>query len=154
MKPQPTYDDANLILKLYELRREERLRAARKWLAGLATPATVDELLQSYPPGSDENAYFRMVITYWEMAASFVASGILNRELFFRSNNQELLYVWEKVKALVPQYRERSKNPMMYSNLEKVAGWFIEFLDENAPEAYATLSGNIAKTIAAARHKK
>jgi hypothetical protein len=150
MKSQATYDDARLILELYDLRREERLRAARKWMGStFAAPPTAEEFTKKYPPGSDENAYFRMVVTYWDMAASFVVAGIIHRELFIRSNNMELLYVWEKIKTLVPELRQRNKNPLTYSNIEKVAGWFIEFLNENAPEAYGTFSAGIAKPMKA-----
>src|SRR5438552_11713775 len=92
---QATYEDANLILRLYDLRREEKLRAARKWFGSIAPIESREEFLKRCPAGSDENAYFRMVTTYWEMAAAFVSNGILNRDLFYRSNNMELLFVWE-----------------------------------------------------------
>src|SRR5690242_1017797 len=94
---QATYEDANLILRLYELRREEKLRAARDWVGRSFSATTPEELMAALPPGSQENAYFRMVIGYWEMAASFVASGVLNKELFFESNG-EMLFLWEKVR--------------------------------------------------------
>jgi uncharacterized membrane protein YgcG len=74
MPVQPTYDDVNLILKLYELRREERMRKARAWFAKYKA-SSIDEHLKHYPPGSEEDASFRMVTTYWEMVASFVTAG-------------------------------------------------------------------------------
>ena len=78
---QATYDDANLLLKLYELRREDKMREARAWFVSNFKPKSVDEMLQLCPPGSAENAKMRQVITYWDMAASFVASGVLNPEV-------------------------------------------------------------------------
>src|SRR6478672_3637310 len=75
----PTYEDARLVLKLYELRREEKLRAARDWFGGKFFPQTAEEVTAL--TGTD-NVYYRMVTTYWEMAASFVVRGILNTDLF------------------------------------------------------------------------
>src|SRR5205085_8174843 len=105
-----TYDDANLILRLYELRREEKLRQARDWFGMNFRATTMEEATQAIPMGSPENAYFRMVVSYWEMAASFVTAGVLNQELFFESNG-ELLGVWERVRSILPGFRAMTKNP-------------------------------------------
>ena len=78
----PTYEDAQLVLKLYELRREEKLRAARDWFISKFFPQTADDVTALT---GTENAYYRMVTTYWEMAASFVVRGILNADLFLAS---------------------------------------------------------------------
>ena len=82
---QATYQDAQLLLSLYDLRREERLRAARAWFTGNFSAGSLAEALEKYPPGSDQNAYYRMVGTYWDMAASFVVRGVLHEELFLTS---------------------------------------------------------------------
>jgi hypothetical protein len=145
MKNQPTYDDANLILRLYELRREEKMREARKWMGAAPQFASREEWLELCPPGSEENAYYRMVTTYWEMAATFVATGILNRELFYRANNMELLFVWEKVRLIVPKMREVANNPLSLKNTEDVAQGFIAYLNEQAPGFHETWAANIAK---------
>src|SRR5438477_859659 len=145
MKNQPTYDDANLILKLYEMRREPRLREARKFIGGLRALKSREEFLQACPPGSDENASFRMVTTYWDMAASFVVTGILNKELFFRANNLELVFVWEKVRGAIPEMRAVAKNPLQYRQLEEVATEFIAWLDENAPGMFEQWAANMRK---------
>ncbi|MGZ4810522.1 MAG: DUF4760 domain-containing protein, partial [Thermoanaerobaculia bacterium] len=97
------------------------------------------------PTGSDENDYYRMVTTYWEMASSFVVTGVLNAELFYRSNNLELLLIWEKVKRMVPEIR--ATNPAALRQMEEVATGFIRFLHEYSPGHYEVFSGNIAKTI-------
>jgi len=146
MKSTPTYDDANLILRLYDLRREEKLRAARKWLGSMPALTTRDEFLKVCPPGTEENAYFRMVTTYWEMAASFVVSGVLNRELFYRSNNLELLLVWEKIRRFVPEQRAAIKDPLRYKQIEEVAKGFIDYLNENAPGFHENWAAGIART--------
>jgi len=136
MTAQATYDDANLILRLYELRREEKLRQAREWFAANCVASTLEELQRIAPSGSRENAYVRMVTSYWEMAASLVTSGVLNQELFFQSNG-ELLFVWERIRLVVPAFREFNKNPHAYHNLEKVANLYIGWMEANGPEAYS-----------------
>ncbi|MCU1349557.1 MAG: hypothetical protein JWO56_2587 [Acidobacteria bacterium] len=145
MKNPPTYEDANLILKLYDLRREEKMREARKWMAAAPQFASREEWLTLCPPGSDTNAYYRMVMTYWEMAASFVATGVLNRELFYRANNLEMLLMWEKVKVMVPELSAAANNPAMMRSIEEVATGFIAYLKEYSPGYYETFSVNIAK---------
>jgi len=142
---QATYEDANLILRLYDLRREEKLRAARKWFGSIAPIESREEFLKRCPAGSDENAYFRMVTTYWEMAAAFVANGILNGDLFYRSNNMELLFVWEKIKKFVPELRAFNKDPLRYRQIEQVAQGFIEYLNQNAPGFYENWAAGIAR---------
>jgi hypothetical protein len=145
MKNQATYDDANLILRLYDLRREEKMRTARRWLGSIPPIASREQFAKLCPPGSEENAYYRMVTTYWDMAASFVVNGILNRELFYRSNNMELLVVWVKVKGVTMEMREVNKNPLTNRNIEEVAAGFIDYLNQHAPGFYDTLASNIAR---------
>ena len=146
MKTQPTYDDANLILKLYDRRREPRLREARKWMGSVAPFKSREQWLQVCPPGSEENASYRMVTTYWDMASSFVVNGILNRELFYRSNNMELLVVWLKVRDLARELREANKNPFTMKNIEDAALPFIEYLNQNAPGFWDTWSAAFTKS--------
>jgi hypothetical protein len=145
MKNPPTYDDARLVLELYDLRREETLRKARKWFGTLPALQSREDFLRLCPAGSDENAWFRMVTSYWDMASSFVVTGVLNRELFYRGNNNELLFVWEKVHRAVPEVREVNKNPMYLTHLEHVAKDFIDWLSQYAPEYYGQLAANVAK---------
>jgi hypothetical protein len=141
----PTYDDANMILRLYEIRREERLRTARTWFNATFRVTTWDELTKLAPGGSDENAYYRMVITYWDMAASFVNSGVLDKELFFQSN-RELLLVWERVKDLLPTIRERYRDPHLYGHLERLGNEYARYFEEKSgAEAYAAFLKRIGK---------
>jgi hypothetical protein len=135
--PQATYQDAELVLKLYEMRREERLRAARAWFVTNFKVQSLAEVMEKFPPGSDNNAYFRMVTSYWEMAASFVVRGVLHEELFFE-NNTEMLLVWERAKVFVGEFRAARKNPLYLRNLEKAAERYVQWLNTNAPGAYET----------------
>lgn len=134
---QATYQDVDLIMKLYDMRREERLRAARAWFmgAGNVNVKSAAEVMEKFPPGSDHNAYLRMVLGYWDMAASFVARGVLHEELFFE-NSAEMLGVWERGKSFIEDLRKVRSNPLIFQNLEKVAKKQIEWLNKNAPGAY------------------
>jgi hypothetical protein len=142
MPTQATYEDANLILRLYELRREETMREARQWFAANYHAGTMEEANRLTPPGSKENAYARMVGSYWEMVASFITSGVLNQDLFFQSGG-ELVYVWERIRKLVPAMREASKNPAAYRSLEIVGNAYIKYLESLGPEAYAAFQARV-----------
>lgn len=140
--PQATFDDVNLILKLYEMRRDARMRDARKWFAASFRPKSYEELLASCPPGSDQNASYRMVTSYWEMVSSFVTNGVLNAELFFQSG-RELLFCWERLRDLVPAVRKANNNPIEWKNLEEVATRYIEWWTAQAPGAYEAFSTRV-----------
>ncbi len=139
-----TYNDAELILKLYDMRREDKLRAARAWFTGNFSANSLAEALEKYPMGSDQNAYYRMVGTYWDMAASFVVRGILHDELFFE-NSGEMLIVWERMKTFIQDLRRVRNNPLLYRNLEKGAERYIEWLNRNSPGAYEGILKMIRK---------
>lgn len=142
MSTPATYDDVTLILRLYEMRREEKLRAARAWFVANFKPKSVEDVALLTPPGSDENAYYRMVVTYWEMAASFITAGVLNRELFFQSGG-ELLLVYTRVKDLIPTFRQNNHNPAMWKNLETVAQQYIQWWEAKDPEAYKAFAARV-----------
>ena len=69
-----THEQANLLLKLYDLRREPRLREARAWYGQHFDAKNTEEMNKKYPIGSEGNAFFRMVVSYWDMAAGLVRS--------------------------------------------------------------------------------
>jgi hypothetical protein len=129
---QVTHEQANLLLRLYELRREPRLRQARAWFIGQFDARTPEESMQKYPAGSEENASLRMVITYWEMAAGFLNRGLMDDELFFE-NSAEAWFVWEKMKGLAPLQRAAMKNPVYLSQLESFAKRFEAWRERVAP---------------------
>lgn len=92
--------DAELILRLYELRRDPVMREARNFMIGTFWPGTVDEYLAvQHDTGGQNSAYLRQFISYWEMAASMVLRGALDADLFFDSNN-ELFFVFAKMQPL------------------------------------------------------
>lgn len=140
--PPPTFDDVNLILRLYEMRRDDRMREARQWFAASFKPKSIEELQSLCPPGTEQNASYRMITSYWEMVASFVASGVLNAELFFQSG-RELLYCWERVRDILPALRAANGNPLEWKNMETVAGRYIEWWKAHAPGAYEAFSKRV-----------
>jgi hypothetical protein len=135
MQQRPTYDDASLILRLYDLRREDRMRQARAWFAAKCKVKSYEELLQLAPGGSDENASVRMVTSYWDLVASFMTSGVLNKELFFQSG-RELLLVWERMRDVVPSWREAYKDPGFLKHLETIGNEFAAHWKKRDPAAY------------------
>jgi hypothetical protein len=84
-----------------------------------------------------------MVGTYWDMAAAFVVRGVLHEELFFETSN-EMLLVWEKMKAFIEDLRRVRSNPILYRNLEKGATKYIEWLNRQAPGAHAAVQALVA----------
>src|ERR1700730_10057176 len=83
---QVTHEQANLLLRLYELRRESRMRQARAWFYSQFEANTPQELTSKYPMGSEESASFRMVISYWDMAAGLSNRGLIDDEMFFENS--------------------------------------------------------------------
>ena len=142
MDNHATYDDANLILRLFEQRRDDKMRAARNWFVVNFYCTTFDEMMQLCPPGSEQNAYYRMIVSYWEMVASFITSDVLHDELFFQSG-QELLLTWMRVKPIVGVTREMFGNPNAYKNLEAVGERFIAYWNRTAPGAYEAFHARI-----------
>lgn len=140
--PTATYDDANLILRLYDMRREERMREARAWFTADFHASTMEEFQKLCPPGSKENANYRQVVSYWDMAASFVTAGVLSEDLFFESN-RELLLVYTRVRTLLPSLRQAYKDPNVMKNLEAVAKDFIELMNKRAPGSYDSFVARI-----------
>ncbi len=128
--------NAQLLFQIYDLRREERMRRARGWLISSFWAENLEEFGMLCPPGSDENAYYRMVTSYWEMAASVINRGMLDEELYFE-NNAEGLLVWLRVKGVTQQMRAGGKNPLLLRNLETVSDKHVKWFETHAPGALA-----------------
>jgi hypothetical protein len=138
---QATYDDANLLLRLYDIRREEKMREARAWFVANFKPKSMADIQQLCPPGSENNARMRMVSTYWDMAASFVTAGVLNPELFF-ANNREMLVVAVRLRPVLSEIRATYKDPTFLQNLEAVAQQYSDYLNKVSP---GTLDAFVAR---------
>jgi len=149
MRDHADHHDAELLLRLYDLRREAKLREAREWMAREFRAESLEEYFKKYPRGSPENALMRMTISYWDMAASIVNQGLIKEEFFFE-NTPEFWGVWVKVKHLAPGLREFRKNPYLWKNLETLAERFEKWMEKRAPEALETFRAQIlsAPTVA------
>ena len=110
------HDDADLILKLYDLRREKTMREARQWFFSFNPQSTKDfmDVLTS-----DQSGLFRMVTSYWDMAASFVNNGAIDAQMFNDANGEHL-FVYAKLEPFLPALRAESGNPDYLLHLEKV----------------------------------
>ena len=141
---QSTYDDANLILRLYELRREEKMRAARNWFVANFRCKTMAQMGELCPPGTEANAFYRQVVSYWDMAGSFVNSGVLNPDLFF-ANTREILLTWERMRPIIAEIRTAFKDPTYLGNLEKAGDACAEYVRRTAGEdGYKAFVGRVA----------
>jgi len=99
--------DADIILKLYELRTETLMRQARAWVTGEWWPKTAEEFFAvAGNPNDPHNAHFRQVTTYWEMAAAMVLHGALSAELFVDCNG-EGFFLLAKFAPILDAVRER-----------------------------------------------
>jgi len=109
-------ESANLILKLYELRREETMRKARDFMFSF-DPKSFEEMTAGFM--GPQSGYIRMVISYWEMAATLVTNGAIDAKMFDESNGEHI-GVFAKMEPFIPQFREQFKNPNFLKNLEQL----------------------------------
>jgi hypothetical protein len=146
------FEKVNLMLRLFELRREEKLRKARQWYVDHFVAHTPEEMMQKYPPGSEENAYIRMVVSYWDMCAGIANRGLVDDDLFFM-NSGEAWLVYEKLRAVVPAWRAAFNNPMIFTELETFVTRLEEWREKRAPgsnEATRKIMAMMAQSRAAA----
>jgi hypothetical protein len=121
MSTTPTATDAELILKLYDLRREAEIRKARNWWLGFWPESTEDIMKIAMALGTQENAWMRQVGGYWELAASFVLHGTLSRDLFMEGSfSGEMFVFFGKIEPFLKELREKMNNPSIFGNVEKV----------------------------------
>ena len=121
MSTQATPTDAELILKLYDLRREAEMRKARNFMVGQFWPESAEEVLKvANAMGTQENAWMRQVNGYWEMAASLVVHGTLNQELFLETSFcGEMFMIFAKFQPFLGEIRQKMGSNVL-GNIEKV----------------------------------
>ena len=110
------YKDADLILKLYDLRREKTMREARNWFF-MFDPQSPKDLMEVLT--SDKSGLLRMVISYWDMACSLVNNGAIDPQMFNDANGEHI-FVYAKMEPFLPAMREMMGNPQFLGHLEKV----------------------------------
>jgi hypothetical protein len=138
MEGKPTYEQAQLHLQLYDLRRESRLRQARDWFQQNYRVKTMDDANRIAPPGTEAGTFVGMVIGYWEQACTLLNYGLLHEDLFFETS-AEFFGVWELLKPVVPQFREAFADKNLLSNLERAATRYEAWSEQRAPGHIAAM---------------
>jgi hypothetical protein len=110
------HHDADLILKLYDLRREATMREARNWFFTF-NPTSVQDVIDTLL--GEHSGHYRMVVSYWEMAAAMVNNGSLDEQLFNETNGEHL-FVYAKIAPVIEEIRGLFGNPEFLQNLEKL----------------------------------
>jgi len=134
----PTHEQGQLQLKLYDLRREEKLRQARDWFFQHYWADSRDEAMRVAPMGTEAGTFFMMVVSYWDQACAYLNYGLLHEDLFFETGG-EFFGVWERVKPSIAEGRKRWSNPLFLAHLEKAANRFESWSEKRAPGQIAAM---------------
>ena len=118
---KPTTADGDLLLRLYEMRREPELRRARAWFLTEFKATTWAEIKSRYLTHTDEDRWFRMTTSYWEMVGTLVNRGVLQDELFFDHTGEDIV-TWERIKGLIPDARADIRPTYLYQFEKLVQG--------------------------------
>ena len=140
--PTP-FESAQLNLQLFDLRREPVLREARAWFLWEFNPESLADVVSTL--GSKRNAAFRMVISYWDMAASLVTTGAIDGDAF-RAAHGEIFGMFSKIQPYLAEMRAASNEPEFCKHLEAVV--------MAAPDAQAMLTRRREGIRAAARSRQ
>lgn len=122
------HEDADLILKLYDLRREAVMREARNWMFTF-NPTTMQDVLDAMV--GEHSGHLRMVISYWDMACAMVTAGAIDEELFNKTNGEHI-FVYMKIEPVLEGLRAMFDNPEFLANLEAVVKRIPE-IDKKLP---------------------
>ena len=136
METKATHEQAKLQLELYDLRREAKMREARDWFVKNYWADSFEDSMKLAAPMTQNGAYVMMVLSYWEQACSMLNHGLLHEELFFE-NNGEFFGVFERIRGVLPQFREKFMNKQFLVNLEKASARYEAWMENRSP-------GNIA----------
>lgn len=110
------HEDADLILKLYDLRREPVMREARNWLFTF-NPTSIDDVMQTMV--GEHSGHLRMVMSYWDMACALVTNGAIDETLFNQTNGEHI-FVYMKIEPVIEDIRKMFDNPEFLKSLETV----------------------------------
>ena len=148
---KPTHADAELLLRLYDLRREPELRRARTWFLSEFKPRGWDEIGAAYLSHSDEDRWFRQTTAYWEMVATLVNRDLIHAELFFDHTGEDI-QVWEHCKPWIAGARAALR-PTYLVQLERLVNDHQAYRAHTNAEALAGRRGG-ARPRAAARRAR
>jgi hypothetical protein len=138
MATKPTHEQAQLHLQVYDLRRETRLRQARDWFQQNYFAETFEDAMRIAPLGTENGAFVGMVIGYWEQACALLNYGLLHEDLFFETSG-EFFGVWEALKPVIPQFRERFADKNLLTNLEQAAQRYEQWSERRSPGHIAAM---------------
>src|ERR1700693_438563 len=134
----PTYEQGQLQLELYDLRREAKLRQARDWYFRNYFADALEEGMRIAAPGTENGALVMMVWSYWEQACAYLNHGLLHEDLFFETSG-EFYGVWDRVKPTIQQGRELFVNKQFLANMEKAAQRYETWIEKRSPGAIAAM---------------
>jgi hypothetical protein len=143
----PTHEQAQLHLQIYDLRREARLRQARDWFFKNYRVERFDDAMRIAAPGTEGGALASMVISYWEQACALLNYGLLHEDLFFETSG-EFFGVWERVKPIVAEARERFVHKQFLAHMEKAAKRFETWMEGRSPGHVAAVRQYMAQMSA------
>jgi len=138
METKPTHEQAQLHLQVYDLRREARLRQARDWFNQNYIVETLEDTMRLAPPGTENGTFVGMVLGYWEQACALLNYGLLHEDLFFETSG-EFFGVWERIKPIVPQFRQMMSDQTLLAHLEKAGQRYEAWSEERAPGHVAVM---------------
>jgi hypothetical protein len=138
METKPTYEQGQLHLQIYEMRREARLRQARDWFFKNYFAENLEEAMRVAPPMTEGGTNFMMVVSYWDQACAFLNYGLLHEDLFFETSG-EFFGVWQRIKPAIPEARERFANKAFAANLEKAALRYEKWIEARSPGHVAAM---------------
>ena len=139
-----TTQAAGLMLKLYELRTEAALRQARSWFAFEFHPSSARDVLSTWLGPGHESAPYRMVTTYWDMAASLVVQKAIPAEMFNAANTEHIA-LYAKLRPFLAEVRATTKYPDYLASVEQVVGELADAEDRIAIfERYLTRQRTLA----------
>ena len=119
-------EDVMAILKLYELRRDSEMRAARQWYFSEFAPTSSLDIIVLYRGGERASANFRMVTSYWDTAASFVLNDGIDEKMFLDANTEHV-FVYAKIADFLPEVRELFREPYFLIHLENLVKLLPDF---------------------------
>jgi hypothetical protein len=138
MATKPTYEQAQLQLQLYDMRREPRLRQARDWFMSNYFVDSAEDAMRIAAPGTEAGTFAMMVFSYWDQACAFLNYGLLHEDLFFETSG-EFFVVWERVKPAIHTAREQLSNKEMLLHLEKAAERYAAWAEKRSPGQIAAM---------------
>jgi hypothetical protein len=147
------HEQVNLMLRLFEERREPKLREARDWFGANFHVKTADDLMRVCAPGTPGNLYMRMVLGYWEMVASIVNRGLIDEDFFFESNGEQWV-VFEQVKPVLGAWRAMFSSPNFLANLEKLCNHLEAWREKRSPGSNEAIRKILAQAYQASQAPK